>query len=93
LIHPPEGSCPYQLVWKTPVRLSLPVIVPDAVVPVPAIFPAAAAVVDSSSFEHDVNITATLQIKTIQNSNFFIITSFIIEKCRIIPTFMHRVWC
>ena len=50
-----------------------------------------AAVVDSSSFEHDVNITATLQIKTIQNSNFFIITSLIIEKCRIFPTFLYRV--
>jgi hypothetical protein len=37
--------------------------------------------------------TPSATIKTIQNSNFFIITSFIIEKCRIIPAFMYRVWC
>jgi len=54
---------------------------------------AAAVVVDSSFFAHDP-ISATMPtIKTIQNSNFFIITSFIVEKCRIIPTFMSRVWC
>jgi hypothetical protein len=32
-------------------------------------------------------------IKASQKIIFFIITSFIIEKCRIIPTFMYRVWC
>ena len=37
---------------------------------------AVAAVVDSSSFEHDVNTTATLQIKTKKLIIFFIITSF-----------------
>jgi hypothetical protein len=51
------------------------------------------AAVSSSFLAHDP-ISATMPtIKTIQNSNFFIIASFIIEKCRIIPTFMYREWC
>jgi predicted Kef-type K+ transport protein len=66
------------------------VILPEGVVVVTLVV--LAAVVDSSSFEHDVNITATLQIKTIKLIIFFIITSFITEKFRIIPTFMSRVW-
>jgi hypothetical protein len=66
------------------------VILPEGVVVVTLV--AVAAVVDSSSFEHDVNITATPQIKTIKLIIFFIITSFITEKFRIIPTFMYRVW-
>ena len=65
-------------------------ILPEGVVVV--LLVVVAAVVDSSSFEHDVNITATLQIKTIKLIIFFIITSFITEKFRIIPTFMSRVW-
>ena len=64
-------------------------MLPEGVVVVALV---AAAVVDSSSSEHDVNITATLQIKTIKLIIFFIITSFIKEKFRIIPTFMYRVW-
>jgi len=52
----------------------------------------AAAVVVYSSFLAQDPISATMPtIKTIQYSNFFIKTSFIIEKCRIIPTFMYRV--
>ena len=65
-------------------------ILPEGVVVV-LLVAAVAAVVDSSSFEHDVNITATLQIKTIKLIIFFIITSYIIEKSRIIPTFMYRL--
>jgi hypothetical protein len=91
-IHPPAGVSPFQLEWKVPV-MDVPVRVPEAVVPVPATFPAAAAVVDSSFFAHDPRSATVPTIKTIQNSKFFIITSFIVKKCRIIPTFIYRVWC
>ena len=51
-------------------------------------------VVAVSSFLAQDPMSATMPtIKTIQNSNFFIITSFIKEKRRIIPTFMSVVWC
>jgi hypothetical protein len=82
--------------------LSIPVILPEAVslheeAIVNVLSPAqlvgvAVAVVDSSSFLHDPMSTTMPTINTIQNSNFFIITSSIIEKCKIIPTFMYRVW-
>jgi len=50
-------------------------------------------VVVLSFLAHDQTNAKMPTIKTIQNSNFFIITSFSIEECRIIPTFMYRVWC
>jgi len=64
-------------------------MLPLAVVDVTEVL--AAAVVDSSFLAHDPRSATVPTIKTIQNSNFFIITSFIVEKCRIIPTFMYRV--
>ena len=97
-MQPPLGVGPPQLMEYVPVALSTPIVdvmpvkVPEAVVLREELH-AAAVVVESSFLAHDP-ISATMPtIKTIQNSNFFIITSFIIEKCRIIPTFMYRVWC
>ena len=54
---------------------------------------AAVAALYSSFLAHDPISTTMPTIKTIQNSNFFIKISFIIEKCRIIPTLLYRVWC
>ena len=51
------------------------------------------AVVVSSDFIQDPKSAKIAPIKTIQNSNFFIITSCIIDKCRIIPAFIYRVRC
>jgi hypothetical protein len=88
-----------------PVALSTPIVdvkpvkVPEAVVLREELHAAAVVVVvvvgvvESSFFAHDTMITATLQIKTSRLIIFFIITSFIKEKCRIIPRFMYRVWC
>jgi len=54
---------------------------------------AVVAVVDSSDFLQAPMTAIMPTIKVSQNNTFFILASFIIEKCRIIPTFMYRVWC
>ena len=78
---------------STPIVDVMPVKVPEAVVLREELHAAAVVVVESSFLAH-YPISATMPtIKTIQKSNFFIITSFIIEKCRIIPTFMYLLWC
>jgi hypothetical protein len=104
-MQPPLGVGPPQLMEYVPVALSTPIVdvkpvkVPEAVVLREELHAAAVVVVvvvgvvESSFFAHDTMITATLQIKTSRLIIFFIITSFIKEKCRIIPRFMYRVWC
>ena len=77
---------------STPIVDVMPVKVPEAVVLREELH-AAVAVVESSDFLQAPMTAIMPTIKTIQNSNFFIITSFIIEKFRIIPTIMYRVWC
>jgi hypothetical protein len=56
-----------------------------------------AVVVDepSSFLAHDPISATKPTIKTIQNNYFFIITSFIIEKCRIIPALigLNKKYC
>ena len=54
---------------------------------------AAVVVVESSDYLQAPMTAIMPTIKASQKIIFFIITSFIIEKCRIIPTFMYRVWC
>jgi hypothetical protein len=78
---------------STPIVEVMPVMVPEAVVLREVLHAAvvAVAVVESSFLQDPISATMPT-IKTIQNSNFFIITYFIIEKCRIIPTFMYREW-
>ena len=78
---------------STPIVDVMPVKVPEAVVLREELHAAAVVVVESSDFLQAPMTAIMPTIKTIQNSNFFIITSFIIEKCRIIPTIMYRVWC
>ena len=78
---------------STPIVDVMPVKVPEAVVLREELHAAAVAVVESSDFLQAPMTAIMPTIKTIQNSNFFIITSFIIEKFRIIPTIMYRVWC
>ena len=72
-IHPPEGSpLPDRHKWKVPVKLSLPAIVPPAVVPVPPAGTAVAvAVVDSSFLEHDEK--DNVKIIKISNGIFILI--------------------
>ena len=92
-----------QLMEYVPVMLSTPIVdvmpvkVPEAVVLREelhaAAVVAAAVVVDSSDFLQAPMTAIMPTIMVSQKIIFFIITSFIIEKCRIIPTFMHRVWC
>jgi len=60
-------------------------MLPLAVVSVAQEVAAASSV--SSFLAHDPRSTTVPTIKTIQNINFFIITSFTIEKFRIIPIF------
>ena len=81
---------------STPIVVVMPVKVPEAVVLREELHAAVVVlvVVVVLSFLAQEPISATMpRIKTIQNSNFFIIISFIKEKCRIIPAFMYRVWC
>jgi hypothetical protein len=65
---------------------------PEVVVVVVVLSAAAVAVVSSSFLQDPISATMP-KINIIQNSIFFIITSFIIEKCRIVPTFKYWVWC
>ena len=69
----------------------MPVMVPEAVVLREELH-AAVVVVESSDFLQAPMTAIMTTIMVSQKIIFFIITSFIIEKCRIIPTFMHRVW-
>ena len=79
---------------STPIVDVMPVMVPEAVVLREELHAAVVVVAVESSDFLQAPMTAIMPtIKTIQNSNFFIITSFIIEKCRIIPAFMYRGWC
>ena len=75
--------------------LSIPVIVPEAVElqAETAVHAAVAAVVESSDFLQAPTTAIMPTIMAIQKHIFFIITFFIIEKCRVIPTFMYGVWC
>ena len=78
---------------STPIVVVMPVKVPEAVVLREELHAAAVVVVESLDFLQAPMTAIIPTIKTIQNSKFFIITSFIIVKCRIIPTFMSVVWC
>ena len=100
-MQPPLGVGPPQLMEYVPVALSTPIVdvkpvkVPEAVVLREELHAAAvvAVVVESSDFLQAPMTAIMPTIKASQKIIFFIITSFIIEKCRIIPTFMYRVWC
>ena len=70
----------------------MPVRVPEAVVLREELH-AAVVVVESSDFLQAPMTAIMPTIMVSKNIFFFIITSFIVENCRIISTFMYRVWC
>ena len=78
---------------STPLVDVMSVKVPEAVVLREELHAAAVVVVESSDFLQAPMTAIMPTIKASQKIIFYIITSFIIEKYRIIPTFMYRVWC
>ena len=85
-IQPAVGVAPYQLKEYVPVMLSTPIVdvmpvkVPEAVVLREELHAAAVVVVESSDFLQAPMTAIMPTIKTIQNSNFFIITSLGLRK-------------